>query len=540
MAEKYPHQEIRDSAQLEHFREDYDEISIKDLILNLWRARARIVIATLTAALIIFTAAGTVFLLQKKASITKLEFRLEFQGADRGEYPNGMKFSSADILANPVLDKVYRENDLQRFLKFSDFKAALAVYQTNDKLSFLEYEYAQKLSEKNLNVENRQRLEAEFLEKKKNLLVPIYSLVFAREQRTASLPGDLAAKVLNDILNAWALYAERVKGANQYQIELVSRNILTKENVQSEDYLIGTDLLRLTIQRIKADLAKLVQLPGAKIIQVGKEGTSLIDLHYRINDLDQFKVSPLFGLIQRYGITRSPELTFAYLENRLFEANLKKDQTSSDMNVYESSLDQYLRRSSAAGSGVQTGGAATLPQAGLTGNVPAMIPQFDGSFLNSLIQMAQENTDAQFRQGITQSMIKSGLLQGEMENDVKYYEKLYSSLKQTAFTNVDTKVDEGLTKTAIEQIQTTQVLVYEQLMQTIDQMNAIYKELSSQNLNPDSILFTVTSPVVTSIEKTLPLKKLLIYIILALFFVEGAIFVGVLLAGNGKKAEVGR
>jgi len=537
MAEKYPHQEIRESGPPEHFREDYDEISIRDLILTLWRSRATIVIASLAAALIIFTVAGAVYLTQQKANITKLEFKLEFQGADRGHYPNGMKFSSADILANSVLDKVYRENDLQRFIKFSELKAALAVYQTNDKLSFLEYEYAQKLSEKNLSVENRQRLEAEFLEKKKNLLVPTYSLAFSQEQRILSLPGDLTAKVLNDILNAWALYADRVKGANQYQIELVSRNILTKEDIQSEDYLIGTDLLRLTIKRIKQDLRKLIELPGAKIIQVGKEGTSLIDLNYRINDLDQFKVSPLFGLIQHYGLTRSPELTTAYLENRLFEANLKKEQTTSDMNVYESSLDQYLRRASTAASGGQAGGGAALPQAGLTGNVPAMIPQFDGSFLNNLIQMAQENTDAQFRQNITQDMIRSGLLQGDVENEVKYYEKLYSMIKGSDLASPESKADEGLVKTAIEQIQKTQMLVYEQLMQAIDQMNAIYKELSSQNLNPDSVLYTVTSPVVTSIERTLTLKKVLIYIILALFFAEGVIFVSVLLAGNGRRAE---
>ena len=62
------------------------------------------------------------------------------------------------------------------------------MYQTNTKLALLEYEYAQKLAEKNLSFDARQRLEAEFLEKRKNLMVPVYSLVFVQEQRAAFCP----------------------------------------------------------------------------------------------------------------------------------------------------------------------------------------------------------------------------------------------------------------------------------------------------------------------------------------------------------------
>ena len=174
MTDSNPSQEKFEQRHQDYYREDYDEISIRDLIMALWRSRATIVVYSLVAVLIVSTLAGAAYLLQEKQTVTKLQVTLEFQGADKGEYPNGMKFSSADILAGPVLDKVYRENNLERFLEFSDFKAALSVYQINDRLSFLEYEYAQKLSEKNLSMEARQRLETEFLEKKKNLTTPTY------------------------------------------------------------------------------------------------------------------------------------------------------------------------------------------------------------------------------------------------------------------------------------------------------------------------------------------------------------------------------
>ena len=114
-------------------------------------------------------------------------------------------------------------------MEFPEFKSSLSVYQTNPKLALLEYEYSQKLAEKNLSFEARQRLEAEYLEKRKNLMVPVYFLVFVQEERAAFLPEAVTAKVLNDVLNGWADYAERVKGANEYQIELVSPNIISKD-----------------------------------------------------------------------------------------------------------------------------------------------------------------------------------------------------------------------------------------------------------------------------------------------------------------------
>lgn len=533
MADKHQPHGTGSDMRYSEFAEEYDEISIRDLILTLWRSRAKIVIYSLAAALIIFAVAGTTFLLQEKQKVTKIQFRLEFEGADKGEYPNGMKFSTADILAGPVLDKVYRENDLKRFIEFPDFKAALAVYQTNDQLSFLEHEYAQKLSERNLSVEARQRLEAEFLEKKKNLMVPSYSLTFRDPERVDSLSVDLTAKILKDILSSWAEYASRVKGADQYQMQLVSRNILSKNMIQSVDYLVGTDMLRLAIKRIQDNLKELLDLPGAKTVQVGKDGTSLTDLSYRVTDLDQFEVSPIFGLIQKYGISRSPEMTIAYLENRLFEANRKKEQTSSDLDVYASSLDQYMRRSPAIGS--IAGGNGKLPAGGMQSGVPTTV-QFDGSFLDSIMQMAQQKVDAQFRQDITEKMIEAGLLEGELENSLKYYQKLYRTVQQSDKTS-NMNTDNETIKSAIAQIQETQMRVYGQLMQTIDEMNAIYEELSEQNLNPNAVLYSVTSPVVPSVERSLSLKRLLLFVILALCVAEGIIFLSVLLLVNGRRSK---
>lgn len=550
MSKNHPRElEPRDQRHMVDYQEfEEDEISIRDLVLTLWRARARIVTLSLAALVVIGGIAGAFYLLQQKQHVAKLEFKLLFQGADDGRYPNGMAFSPSDILSMPVLQKVYDENNLSRFMEFPEFKSSLSVFQTNSRLAMLEYEYAQKLAEKNLNFEARQRLEAEFLEKKKNLMVPIYLLTFVQEGRVEFLPEAVVAKVLNDILNAWANYAERVKGANEYQIELVSPNIINQEAIESEDYLVATDRLRLTVNRVLMDIDKLSELPGAKIIQIEEKGISLSDLRYRMKDLDQFKLSPLFGLIRQAGVSRFPEFTMGYLQNQLFEIQLKMEEAKADANVYETSLNQYVRKSGGAGlvAGGAAGGAQPPPQTGALENVPAMIPQFGSTFLDSLVQMAQENSDAAFRQDIIRKMIDAGLEKVNLEFESKYYQELFDRLSDLKAQQENVEAREAREKfipLAEERINETQQQVFDTLTQTIHEMNSIYQELSRHNLNPELVLFTVTAPVVPSIEKPVALKKILIYTILTLFFLEGVIIVAVLIGGGlrteGPRAHAG-
>ena len=183
-----------------YFNEADDEISLKDLILNLWYHRKIIVVLSVSAIFIIAAAAAWVYLRQQNEKVVSLEFRLDFEGADNSEYPNGLKFSTADILSTPVLSEVYAEKDLQRYLGFPEFKAGLSIYQKNDALRFMEYEYAEKLSQKNLSLEERDRLETEFLEKKKTVLVPVYTFTFRYSGRGTTVPEVLIFGVLNDIL----------------------------------------------------------------------------------------------------------------------------------------------------------------------------------------------------------------------------------------------------------------------------------------------------------------------------------------------------
>ena len=162
----------------DRFDEDYDEINLKDIILTLWGYRVKNVVISMAITLVIIAAGSFAYLCQQKRSVAKLQIRLDFEGVEKNQYPNGMKFSTSDILSMPVLNRVYKEDNLEEYVEFPVFKAGLSVIQTNDAIRFLEYDYAAKLSDNKLNVDQRKRLEVEFLEKKRNALVPVYTLLW--------------------------------------------------------------------------------------------------------------------------------------------------------------------------------------------------------------------------------------------------------------------------------------------------------------------------------------------------------------------------
>ncbi len=89
--------------------------SLSHLVHTL-RAYSSVIILALASAAVIYALVAVTFLLMKPSqAFTSLRFRLSFTGSDRGLYPNGAKFNSSSIISTPVLLKVYRANDLDRF-----------------------------------------------------------------------------------------------------------------------------------------------------------------------------------------------------------------------------------------------------------------------------------------------------------------------------------------------------------------------------------------------------------------------------------------
>ena len=66
-----------------------------------------------------------VYLLSPVEQITSQMFRLDFEGAGQGEYPNKTKFNIADIIGGPTLTRVWQDNRLGDYIGFGEFSRAV-------------------------------------------------------------------------------------------------------------------------------------------------------------------------------------------------------------------------------------------------------------------------------------------------------------------------------------------------------------------------------------------------------------------------------
>ena len=145
---------------------DGEEISLRPLIQSLWSYR-RVIGGLVAAIMTIFVAAALAAYVGAPAErLGTLGFRLLFDGASEGRYPNDTPFSSAEISATPVLTEVFDANELNRFGSYEDLQGSIFILQSNPELDLLSYEYQTRLADSRLTPVDRARVEDEFQRKR--------------------------------------------------------------------------------------------------------------------------------------------------------------------------------------------------------------------------------------------------------------------------------------------------------------------------------------------------------------------------------------
>ncbi|MEO8034286.1 MAG: hypothetical protein ABI837_07615, partial [Acidobacteriota bacterium] len=142
--------------------ETYDEsrpIAI-DTFIDQLRPYLRSIALTLVAiALLYGIVAITLFVTSGTDHMTSQPFRLDFQGAGDGRYPNSMKFTPVDIISSPLLIDVYRSNHLDAYISFGDFSRSLTVAEFNRAYEALAAGYQARLADARLGAVDRERIQ---------------------------------------------------------------------------------------------------------------------------------------------------------------------------------------------------------------------------------------------------------------------------------------------------------------------------------------------------------------------------------------------
>ena len=109
--------------------EDRDEVSIVGLLKPLWHHRRLLVVTTFMMTALAVLLCAVHFWRQPARWTASLEFRPTFEGAEAGEYPNGLPFGPSDIIDASVIDQVYDANKIKDFCDPNAFQTAFFVEQ---------------------------------------------------------------------------------------------------------------------------------------------------------------------------------------------------------------------------------------------------------------------------------------------------------------------------------------------------------------------------------------------------------------------------
>lgn len=453
------------------------EISLLPMLMEVWRHRRMIGVSVLGVAVIGSVVAAALYWRTPSETVAQVEFRLVFDGADRGQYPNGTEFSRADLLATSVLSEVYRINELDQYLPFERFRDALFVMESNRTLELLDFEYQARLADARLPAVERSRIETEFREKRAAQSVPQMFLRFVTSSQVGSLPRPLLEKVLNDVLVEWARQVATQKGSLRYQLDLLTPNVILKDTLNTQTTLIRYDLLRRHVARAMAQLGTVSALPGASTIRVGEGNFSLTDLETNLADLLEFQLNPLIRRRLIYALTPAEaSLNVLYLEDRLLELRQVRETADTRRAQLQAALQTFAAESTSSRGAVASGDASG-----------AVSTQLSDTFLDRLIDIAGESGAMEFRQDLTNRIITAGEEGLAVDQDIAFYQETLRLLRE-AMRGVrpDSLRPEDVTE-AFAAIQA-------RVIETLELTSEAYERISESTLNPRTTLYRVVGP----------------------------------------------
>jgi len=494
-----------------------DEISLKPYFETLWSYRGVIGVAFVGVAALYLVGVLLVFLIAPAERLGSIQFRLLFDGAEKGEYPNGSRFSASEIVAGPVLTEVFRANELQRFGKYSDFQDSVFVLPWNLDLELLAYEYRARLADTRLGAVDRARVEEEFRKRRGAIVDPVYTISMRREERLTTLPRDLMNKVLLDTLSVWAKQAEERKGATKYDVDVLSPSILQRETLDREEYLVAIDILRAKSSRVLATINEIAKLPGAQTVRVGEERLTLADVRAGLEDVIRFKLEPLLGLIRSEGITKNPRALSLYANNQLFQLRQEQQESAARVQALQASVREFSAQGGLSAGDTKAGAAGS---AGGTGS-GAVTPQLDQSFLDRIMGLSTAKDDSEYKRKLIDRVIVESEKMAARGREAAYYDDLARELR-TPSRSVGSPEMVALIKGRSAE-------AFNEIVKAIEQTAMIYKEISTLNLNPSTTLFTVTAPFTERTQWPLTLRTVTLYFVLFLMLTLIVLPVGCLM-----------
>lgn len=465
------------------------------------RSYGAVILVSLAAIGIGYLIIATVlYLLAPAQRFTTQQFRLDFFGASRGEYPNGTKFKIEDMVSTPILYRVYEQNGLKQYTPFSDFSRSLFVIDSNPAFEKLAADYSSRLSDPKLNPIDRERISREWDAKRESLTKSDYALVYARKGE-GTIPDSLLRKTLRDIIGAWANYVVNEQHVLEYRVAVLSPQVVTS-NADSPDPIADLIVLRSKAVRVNANIDDLLLIPGADLVRSPKDGMSLEEVKIRLEEMTRFRIDPLIG-VARANMS-NPAATIRFVETQLAYDQHRLEMLESRAEAVRQALAAYTMNLPGGQATQSTSAMPTKerPVTALSAGGPgeAVTPLVNDTFIDKLMALTSQSKDVDYRQRLADDYqrLRMQVIPGQAQ--VAFDQETLQVIKSPAPAG---GADPAHVR---EQIAATQA----DLRDMVLRINEIY-EVLSRNLNPAGEIYAVTTPAVTRIERVRSFTRLILY-----------------------------
>ena len=378
-----------------------DDIALVEVLSVLMHHRKRIVQATLGAMLLVAAGGGLYYLLQPVTKSAVIGFRTTFDQAEQGQYPNGLKFSEADIIRPAIVDAVTENSGVAELCSPDMVRAGLSAQQTSPALRDLAVSYERRMSRAVQNQVDLQRIDQEFSAERSRMRME-YELRFAPGRQCSDLPDTVLIKMLPAIVAEWARDAVEVRGVLALRPPVEVSPLLERASSGAEGLSARLALIRIAVNRLIA-AATAGERSFSELEQAGGAAVSLVDLRLRLQLLLTAELDPRAASI---AATRG-RLSDQRIRDAMRYAQSELDSARQRVENYQMALREY--------SGAQAS-LSTNSEVVAAPNV-AMLERF--------IDMSAANL--KYRRDLSQRMVQAGEEMVEYSRTVEAYREALSN-----------------------------------------------------------------------------------------------------------------
>jgi len=478
-------------VQSQAFDGESDHNSI-DVLGVVWRARRAIVRSVLLCGTLYAAAAACVFAFQPKREIAEQEISFTFDGAKKGNYPNGTPFSPQDLTAAPVLKMVFDDLRLSEFMQPADLSAALAVTEGGGlALALVQLEYTQRLQNTKLTEPERAQIVAEYRDRMGQVAGKQFVLR-GNFQKTA-LPPFMAEQIVARVPSAWAIYAKQTRGIAQYELPLPKVAAFSADDSLLDQW----STLDAEFETTENLVANIVKLPGAAQLR-DERGNGVGDLQRRLAVLRRTRLEPLEERV----LKAEPVTAVDRLRNNLEAGEMRSELAKREVDAAQEIFVRYVTIGRSEPSGVASTTVASGPgdmrtSLAATGVMPATV-SLPENLITKLFEMRSIEADLTYRQKLndnliacTETMIRASHMVAKDKARLTKAELIAHEPAPDSRSIVKSVSD-----------------MKNQLAEIATQCQAFVNTLTERNLNPGSVLYRLEGPAVLTVTRFVEPRQL--------------------------------